>query len=107
MCEMPATLDAALTLAVQQQSVEKAQQRLYKEIHRGDVTAMALQQRGEKEGTESDPAAASNAMSRERACGTFDPRLDELSKDLRRLSSELAQLRSDQSRGELQRRQGQ
>ena len=105
--EIPATLDAALTLAVQQQSVKTAQQRLYKEIHCGGAAAMALQQRGEKEGTESDPAAASNAMSRERACGTFDPRLDELSKDLRRLSSELAQLRSDQSRGELQRRQGQ
>ena len=68
--------------------------------------AMALQQCGEKEGTESDPAA-SNAMSRERACGTFDPRLEELSKELRCLSSELAQLRSDQSQSELQRRQGQ
>ena len=103
---MLATLDAALTHAVKQQSVETVQQRLYKEIHRGDATAMALQQRGEKEGTESDPAA-SNAMLRERACGTFDRRLEELSKELRCLSSELAQLWSDQSQSELQRRQGQ
>ena len=106
MREMPATLDATLTHAVQQQSVEMAQQRLYNEIHRGDAAAMALQQPGEKEGAESDPAA-SNAISWERACGTLDPRLEELSKELRRLSSELAQLRSDQNRSELQRRQGQ
>ena len=75
MRKMPATLDAALSLAVQQQSVEIAQQCLFKEIHRGDVVAMALQQRGEEE-TE----AASNAMSRKRACRTFDLRLDEISK---------------------------
>ena len=106
MREMPVTLDAALSLAVQQQSVEMARQRLYKEIHRGDAAAMALQQRGEEEGTQADPAA-SNAMSRERACGTCDPRFDELSKELRRLSSELAQFRSDRSRGERQRRQDQ
>ena len=87
---MPATLDAALTLAVQQQWVETAQQRLYKEIHRGGAAAIAQQQRGEKEGTESDPAAASNAMSRERACGTFDPKLDELSKELRGATSLLS-----------------
>ena len=55
------------------------------------------------QGTESDPAA-SNAMSREWGCGTFDPRLEELSKELCRLSSELAQLRSDQNQSELQRR---
>ena len=106
MREMPATLDAALTHAVQQQSVETVQQCLYKEIHRGDAAAMALQQRGEKEGTESDPTA-SNAMSREWGCGTFDPRLEELSKELCRLSSELTQLRSDQNQSELQRWQGQ
>ena len=104
MREMPATLDASLTLAVQQQSMETVQQRLYKESHRGDAASITLQQRGEKKGMESDPAA-SNAMSWEWACGTFDPRLDELSKELRRLSFELAELRSDQSRGELQRRQ--
>ena len=102
MRKMPATLDAALSLAVQQQSVETAQKCLFKEIHRGDAVAMALQQRGEEEETE----AASNAMSRKRACRTFDLRLDEISKELRRLSSELAQLRSSQSRGELPRWQG-
>ena len=101
MREMPAMLDVALSLAVQQQSVETAQQRLFKEIHRGDAVAMAQQQREER--TE----AASNAMSREQACRTFDPRLDEMSKELCRLSSELAQLQSSQSRGELLRRQGQ
>ena len=42
MREMPVTLDAALSLAVQQQSVESAQQRLYKEVHRGEATTMAL-----------------------------------------------------------------
>ena len=72
MREMPATLDVALSLAVQQQSVETAQQRLFKEIHRGDAVAMAQQQREER--TE----AASNAMSRERACRTFDLRLDKI-----------------------------
>ena len=60
--------------------METVQQHLYKEIHRGDTATMALQQCGEKEGTESDPAA-SNAMSREQACGIYDPRLDELSKE--------------------------
>ena len=49
MRKMPATLDAALSLAVQQQSVEIAQQCLFKQIHRGDAVAMALQQRGEEE----------------------------------------------------------
>ena len=46
MREMPATLDAALSFAVQQQSVETAQQCILKEIHRGDAVAMPLQQRG-------------------------------------------------------------
>ena len=44
---------------------------------------------------------------REQACGTFDPRLDELSKELCCLSSVLAQLWSNRSRGELQQQQGQ
>ena len=78
MREMPARLDAALSLAVQQQSVETAQQRLFKEIHRGDAVAMALQQCSE-----------------------------EGSSLKRNVAAAQTQLRSSRSRGYLPRRQGQ
>ena len=96
MCEMPDTLEGALSLAVQQQSVETAQQHLYKEMHRGEAAAMALQQRSDEEDTRTE--SASNAMSRDSARETFDPRFVEMSKELRRLSSELSQLRGGPSR---------
>ena len=40
MREMPVTFDDALQLAVQLQSVETAQKRLHKEVHRGEATTM-------------------------------------------------------------------
>ena len=43
MREMPMTFDDALQLAIQLQSVEAAQKRLHKELHRGEASAMAVQ----------------------------------------------------------------
>ncbi len=107
MREMPETLEAALSLAIQQQSVETAQQRLHKEMRHEGSMAMALQQGDEGAGSEcgqtgSNAVAPIRGTSRERP----DPRVDEMARELRRLSNELAQLRGARSQRGFVRQQG-
>ncbi len=93
MREMPTTLEDALDLAVKQQSVETAQQRLHREMRHEGAVAMALQQEGtvtEERGT------GSNAVAPTRSREPPDHRMDEMARELRRLSAELAQLRNAQ-----------
>ena len=95
MREIPATFDDALQLAVQLQSVETAQKRLHKEVHRGEATTMAVQL-GEDQTASYAEATASNAVAKPDFNST-SAKLEEMAKEIRRLSSELAQLKTGQA----------
>ena len=85
MRDMPATLDDALKLAIQLQSVETAQKRLHKEM-RGSKGAVAVQQMDTAE------TSPSNAVYYH---GSADANLkiQELTKEVQCLSDELAQMK--------------
>ena len=96
MREMPATFDDALQVAVQLQSVETAQKRLYKDVHRGETTAMAVQL-GEEQTTSYADATTTNTSANAVLRKDFDPttaKLEEMTKELQRISKELAQLKT-------------
>ena len=81
MREMPRTFDDALELAMQLQSVETAQKRLYKEVHHGEASAMSVQLGGEPT-TSHVEASATNAGLKDDTTA----RLEEMTKELRRIS---------------------
>ena len=58
---MPETFEDALQLAIQLQSVEAAQKRLHKEVHRGEAAAMAVQL-GEEQTILHTQATTANAV---------------------------------------------
>ena len=95
MHEMPATFDDALQLAVQLQSVETAQKQLHKEVHRGEATTMAVQL-GEDQTASHAEATALNAVTKPDFNST-SAKLEEMAKEIRRLSTELAQLKTGQA----------
>ena len=82
---MPATLDDALKLAIQLQSVETAQKRLHKE-KRGSEGAVAVQQMDTAE------TSPSNAVYY-RGSADANLKIQELTKEVQCLSDELAQMK--------------
>ena len=99
MREMPATFDDALKVAVQLQSVETAQKRLYKDVHRGETTTMAVQL-GEEQTTSYADATTANTSANAVLRKDFDimtAKLEEMTKELQQISEELAQLKTGQT----------
>lgn len=77
MDKMPAMLEAALSLAIQQ-SMETVQQHLHKEVHSREAAEMSLQQCDEK-GMQTE--SASNVLLQDTAHATFNLRFVKMSKD--------------------------
>ena len=88
MRDMPAMLDDAQKLAIQLQSVETVQKWLHKEGH-SSGEALAVQQ------AVVEVPSGSNAVNRQH---NSDARIQELTKEVQRLSEELAQIKGRQSR---------
>ena len=81
MREMPATFDAALELAIQLESVETAQRRLYKEVRQGEVSAIAVQTDVQLQVTPQTEANASSIITNQDP-NTTSAKLEQMSKEL-------------------------